>query len=635
MFFQPALQKGTIGIMKKILFAALAATALILALVFGAAAADFVYYENDFSDASTLADFKQFRGEWEIVDGQLMLTGVGGLQMDAQAFLLFTKDEGAINLTDYIIDVDMLNIQSQAGPLFRCDLSKADNSSNNSFFGYQAFISFTAEKGALGRGDLAGDWAGNLKVGENVMSPGQNIHLHVVVSGENIDYTISDADTGAQLWTTSITNNEWAFGTFGFRACIMHNGMMNLGMLGFDNLKITATGKCGDHLAAGKALKDFKPGVESAAIMPKITPAIKVDTPAVEKVDASKLDMTKTSYVFYENDFSDAKSLADFTQYRGDWAIKDGKLYYSALTDGFKESANFSFVLYTKNHDANLLTDYTMELDVYNSQSAAGPITHADLSRACSDTGNAFYGYLSFISNNGLKCAIGSCNEEGAWGGNINVSDDVLTVGGNYHLVVEHKDGMLTYTATDIDTKQEMYTYTAPATAWMNGSFGIRSISTRDVLSNLNTVGFDNMKVTVYGEQAVLLNAGYHPNAEIVGGSLPKETEAEATEAVVTTAIETDENGEIVTDESGNPVIITEEPAETVEATEAAAKVTEEAKAPSESNAAESAAPADGNAPAKTGESGGANVGAIIGIAAAVVAAIVAAVVIILKKKKK
>lgn len=616
--------------MKKILLAAAAALALMLTLVFGAYAADYVYYENDFSNPDALADFKQYRGEWSIVDGQLMLTGAGGLQMDAQAFLLFNKDEGANNLTDYIVDVDMLNIQSQAGPLFRCDLSKASGETSNSFYGYQAFISFTGEKGALGRGNLLGDWAGNLKVGDAVMSPGQNIHLHVVVSGQNIDYTISDLDSGAQLWTTSITNDEWAFGTFGFRACIMHDGMINLGMLGIDNFKITATGKCGDHLAAGKALKDFKPDVQSAAIMPKVTPAIKVNTPKVEEVDASKLDMSKTTYVFYENDFSDAKTLADFTQYRGDWAIKDGRLYYSALTEGFDASGNFSFILYTKNHDANLLTDYTYELDVYNSQSAAGPITHADLSRACSDNANAFYGYLSFISNTGLKAAMGSSNQDGGWAGNLNVSDEILTIGKNYHLVVEHKDGLITYTLSELESKQTLYTYSTAITDWNAGSFGIRSVSNRDLLSNLNTVGFDNMKVTVHGEQAVLLNAGYHPNAKIVGGSVPKETEAQVVDAPATTAFETDAQGEIVTDESGNPIVITEEPVETVDATEAVAEATAD---PVSSDTVETTADAavDEKAPANNG---GVNVGLIVGIAAAVLAAVIAAVVVILKKKK-
>ena len=617
--------------MKKILLATLAALVLMLSLIFGAAAADYVYYENDFSDPATLSDFTQYRGEWSVVDGQLMLTGVGGLAMDAQAFLLYTKDEGAINLTDYIIDVDMLNIQSQAGPLFRCDITKANNEGNNSFYGYQSFISFTGEKGAIGRGNLLGDWAGNLKVGENVMSPGQNIHLHVVASGETIDYTITDKDSGAQLWTTSITNNEWAYGSFGFRACIMHDGLMNLGMLGFDNLKITATGKCGDHLAAGKALKDFKPGVESAAILPKITPAIKVNTPKVEKVDASKLDMTKTSYVFYENTFSDAKSISDFTQYRGDWAIKDGRLYYTALTEGFNASGNFSFILYSANHDANLLTDYTVEMDVYNSQSAAGLISHADLSRACSDNANAFYGYTTFISNNGLKCAIGSSNEDGGYAGNITVSDDILTVGHNYHLVAEHKDGMITYTVTDIDSKQEMFTFSAAATNWEAGSFGLRSVSTKDVLTNLNTVGFDNLKVTVYGEQAVLLSAGYHPNAEIVGGGLPEETAAETAEVVIETVFETDANGDVLVDEKGDPIVVTVEVVETAEATEAAAEVTadaaEETKAPAESAAKGETAP--------TTAEGGVNVGLIIGIAAAALVAIAAVVVVILKKKKK
>ena len=160
--------------MKKVYIVLATVLALLLATAFSVGAAEYVYYENDFSDSAALADFTQYRGEWSIVDGQLMLTGLGEIGMDEQAFLLFTKDESVMNLTDYILEVDMMNIQTQGGPLFRCDITKADGSVNNSFYGYQAFLSFTGTKGALGRSNLLGDWAGNLKVSPACLTLYQN-----------------------------------------------------------------------------------------------------------------------------------------------------------------------------------------------------------------------------------------------------------------------------------------------------------------------------------------------------------------------------------------------------------------------------------------------------------------------------
>lgn len=56
--------------------------ALMLALLaISASAAETVIYENDFSDAATLSDFKQYRAEWEIKDGGLYLTD----RLDADA----------------------------------------------------------------------------------------------------------------------------------------------------------------------------------------------------------------------------------------------------------------------------------------------------------------------------------------------------------------------------------------------------------------------------------------------------------------------------------------------------------------------------------------------------------------------
>ena len=643
--------------MKKFVVSALCVLIFSMAMIAAAGAAEHVYYENDFSDPSTLDDFTQCRGEWGIVDGQLMLTGVGDLQMSDFCFVLYTKDPAIMNLTDYIVDVDILNVQTQAGALFRCDITQDIGSTNNAFYGYLAFTSNNGEKAALGRADAVAGWAGNFKVSDSIFYPGANLHLNVVAEGTSITYTVTDKDSGAELWQHTEINDEWALGSFGFRACVMNSGLTNLNMVGFDNLKITATGEVGDHLAAGKALADYKPNVTSAAVEPLLTPAIEVTVPDVVEVSVSDLDMTKTEYVFYENDFSDPNTIADFTQYRGKWAIQDGRLYYSELTPGFEESSNFSFILYTANHDANLLTDYTIEADIYNSQSSFGLVSRADLAQACSDSGNTFYGYLSFISNNGQWGVVGYCNEVGAWGGNFKVSESLLMPGKNYHLKAAHSDETLVFTITDLATGAVVWEDTETVTFWQNGSFGFRARPSypSSSLTNLNTVGIDNLKVTVYGDQAVLLNAGYHPNAKISGDT------SVATEPVTSSAPDNTSSSDAVTTSagadptnttgpvtSGTPDVSTapdntsgteadtsapdasdsEEPKQTEKTT---AATTPESSKPETKPDTGTTPPATEPAPSE--DSG--NTGLIVAIVAAAIIIVVVVAVVIVKKKKK
>lgn len=653
--------------MRKLLAIAVATILLVFGMVMTANAAEYVYYENDFSDANTLADFTQYRGVWGIVDGQLMLTDVGDLDFGQQFFLLYTKDQGVMNLTDYILEVDMMNVQSQGGPLLRCDITKANNSTGNAFYGYQMFLSFTGSKPAIGRADASDGWKGNLHVGTDVTAPGANLHLYCKVEGKNLTYIVTDKDTGVELFNYTMENDEWALGSFGFRMIGMNSGLINMGAVGFDNLKVTAIGEVGDWLASGKSLADYNSGVENNAIVVAHTNAIEVTVPEVVKVESSKLDASKSEYVFYSNDFSDPATISDFTQYRGEWTIKNGGLYYSALTSGFDATSNFSFILYTANHDANLLKNYTVEADIYNVQTSAGILTHADLSQAASrPNSNSFYGYTSFIANDATKFAVGYGNWEGNWGGNLVVGEPVINPGGNYHIKVTYPgDGTFTTTATAVGSDEVIWTDTQVISEWYEGSFGFRMRVAMDAQVNLDTAYWDNLKVTVYGEEAVLLNAGYHPNAEIVGAiEVPAVTEAPVvTDAPVVT------EAPVVTDAPVTPAVTTAAPSVEPVATTAPATTTADAAvttavsgetttadaavttaapaettvAPAETTVAPVAtedAPATTDAPAATTAApvttptdDGANVGLIVGIVIAVV--VVAAIVVVVLKKKK
>ena len=63
-----------------------------------------VFYENDFSDPKTLADFTAYRGKWSIRGGRLWLDSMDDDSVESSAFLLYSGAE-TMHLKNYRIDV--------------------------------------------------------------------------------------------------------------------------------------------------------------------------------------------------------------------------------------------------------------------------------------------------------------------------------------------------------------------------------------------------------------------------------------------------------------------------------------------------------------------------------------------------
>ena len=535
--------------MKKLFSIMFAVMLLAFCMAVTAGATEYVYYENDFSDPATIGDFTQYRGEWAVEDGVLKLKGTGaGLGYEDQVFMLYTADDSIMNLTDYILEVDVTP-NAFAGVLARCDVALAYAEGANGYCGYQMAIDFntnssnvTNESFTLGRVNTAGGWAGSLGATSFKANRNYTHHVKMTVSGSTINTVITDA-SGAELWNNTVENNEWAMGTFGFTAvpADMSVSMVNVGILSFDNLKVTATGDVGTHLAGGGTLADY-------------TPAVASDPIVVEKVSESDIDFTKTEYVLYENDFSDEATLADFTQVRGEWVVQDGKLYLASTEEG----CVFSFIAYTADETGyvGLASDYTVEVDLYDVMAAAGVLTYVDTSLFSGENDNSFYGYLSFASNDATKAAIGVSDVTATYA-NVKVSGGVLTPGNDYHIVVTHLDGKVSFSFTDIATGEVVYEHTTTADKWLNGSFGFRMRAANGDSVNAMVAAFDNLKVTITGDEAALINSGFAPNAEIVYDAIeetpvetqPAETSAAETAEVTTVSVDTPDK------EGGFPVV--------------------------------------------------------------------------------
>ncbi len=200
---------------------------------------DGVYFSTDFSDASILDEFTAYRGNWSVRDGRLYFDSmIDPETADQAAFLLFNRPSAAY-LTDYMVDVDMYNIQTQGGVIIRSDYAQATDANSNAHYGYVGFIGFTGKIGAIGYGSAGGGWGGNLIVSEDSFAPGYDLHLNMRVEGNTITCTYSDLATGNVLLTLTTEDATWSSGTFGFRLHGERDGLSNFGTVSFDNLVVT------------------------------------------------------------------------------------------------------------------------------------------------------------------------------------------------------------------------------------------------------------------------------------------------------------------------------------------------------------------------------------------------------------
>ena len=480
--------------MKKLLLC-LCTLALAAALAVGVFAAETVIYENDFSDPSTLSDFEQYRLEWEIKDGGLYLTEnmdptVSNQNLDTTfSHIIYKTDEV---LTDYVVEVDYMNIQTAGGIIFRAD-GDAVTSDVSGFRGYLAFISNNATAGALG---CAGDtdvYKGNIKVGTTGnCNISQNAHIKVTVKGKNIHVLMTNIDSGKTILDYSYTigtseyDQGWTEGTFGLRmrARMTANHAYSAGQAYFDNLKVTTVSE------------------ESTTQTPTTgttTPTTGTTTTTPNATETGETIDTSNLVKVYENTFDNADSISDFTQYRGTWGVKDGKLYLT-------EDANLSqsYILYGGDVDLVSLTDYVVDVDMYNIQTQGGVILRCDFANVTGATDAGFMGYQTFVSNDGRLGAVGAGKPDGKWlDGNLKVSGAIMAPGSNIHMQAAVKGNLLQVTISDIDSGKVLWTWCGANSLWSSGTFGfrVRTSTYQNTLTNVNTVAFDNLVVSTYGEE--------------------------------------------------------------------------------------------------------------------------------------
>ncbi|MBQ6614419.1 MAG: copper amine oxidase N-terminal domain-containing protein [Clostridia bacterium] len=198
-------------------------------------------YENNFDDDSALNDFKQFYGTWKVKDGQVYLVDV---ETALDALLLYNGDDFK-NLTDYVIEADMLNTQTQGGLIIRSQIDEITGDKNGSDFrGYMGLIGRAGNVAAFAYGNRFGSWGDNFKVSSNgALSAGTNLRMQIAVKGAVATITLTNLDTGKYIWnhTQELSSYLWKKGTFGFRLMTKidsSTGLDNVDTVSFDNLKV-------------------------------------------------------------------------------------------------------------------------------------------------------------------------------------------------------------------------------------------------------------------------------------------------------------------------------------------------------------------------------------------------------------
>lgn len=205
-----------------------------MAHTFGKNKQPLLAYENKFSDNS-MKDLTVVFGEMEVCDGALRARR----EDEGHSSALLNVSE----MTDFVIEADFINHHSGGGIFFGVSPEKAIKSTEEDDFtnGYYAYIGADGTDGALGCANSDGVWNGNFTASRNGarFEIGQDLHLYVRVNGDYIIYTVSDCESGEELYRAEYRKGDSTrdCGPFDGRAIALRLNNDG-GKGGFTNIKV-------------------------------------------------------------------------------------------------------------------------------------------------------------------------------------------------------------------------------------------------------------------------------------------------------------------------------------------------------------------------------------------------------------
>ncbi len=162
-------------------------------------------YQNDFSKDNCMDRINVVFGEMRVSDGALRTVGSTG---HSTALLELTNGES------FVLEMDFLSHQSGGGIVFggTAGGARASTPENDRTNGYYAYISSNGTQGMIGATNHAGRWIGNFSASKpDRIEKGTDLRLRLRVSGDHIIYTVTDINSGCEVYRCEHKKSEGRF----------------------------------------------------------------------------------------------------------------------------------------------------------------------------------------------------------------------------------------------------------------------------------------------------------------------------------------------------------------------------------------------------------------------------------------
>ncbi len=194
----------------------------------------------------------------------------------------------------------------------------------------------------------------------------------------------------------------------------------------------------------------------------------------------------------YRNTFDDANALADFTQFRGEWGVENGRAYVLPGQAGMN-----AYFLYTgENESLQNLGDHVVSVEMYNVRQATGLVARCDLATA-NTAGHGYMGVNASCSTGGTYFFTRVTNNAaGTSTASLGSAPVIFAPGANIRLEVAMRGKVIQTSAYDLDNDGMLLWVRSGVTdLHPSGSFGLFAYTTIVNGLDVSETRFDNLVV--------------------------------------------------------------------------------------------------------------------------------------------
>ncbi len=207
--------------------------------------------------------------------------------------------------------------------------------------------------------------------------------------------------------------------------------------------------------------------------------------PAITTID------TSSAVEVYRNTFDDANALADFTQFRGEWGVENGRAYVLPGQAGMN-----AYFLYTgENESLQNLGDHVVSVEMYNVRQATGLVARCDLATA-NTAGHGYMGVNASCSTGGTYFFTRvTSNAAGTSTASLGSAPVIFAPGANIRLEVAMRGKVIQTSAYDLESGMLLWVRSGVTDLHPSGSFGLFAYTTIVNGLDVSETRFDNLVV--------------------------------------------------------------------------------------------------------------------------------------------